>query len=304
MKRLSLALGVLFTLVTILPTEAATKPVVVKMTALPTLASGTFFQGKGGEWFDTLVSKRAIYLVGTSELTTGPSQGEVIAISPTNGSQLWDLPIPTSFDAVATAATIDPAGNIWVAGTSSIAVVTPTPTPTPTGVLNPSGVVVKPTPPVRSGLTNITVWEISPAGSLITSFQYAATQVLSPSLITYVNGSFVLTGADFKVTMSQTGKFSKFVSASFALPKVASTQNFKDGLYIWKSYISKSAIPGVSGWKPPAQGRVILKVGGRTGNVYSAYKVSDELLKSQYLAGLGVVLTTSNPNGYLISLLK
>jgi hypothetical protein len=304
MKRFTLALAALFTVVNLLPAQAATKPVAVKMTSLPALASGTFFQGKGGEWFDTLVSKRAIYLVGTSEPTAGPTQGEVIAVSPINGSQLWDLPIPTSFDAVATAATIDPSGNIWVAGASASAVVTPTPTPTPTGAINPGGVVVKPTPPTRSGLTNITVWEISPAGSLITSYQYNTMQVLSPSLISYVNGSLVITGADFKVTMNQSGKFSKFISASFALPKANLTQSFKDGLYIWKSYISKSAIPGVSGWKPPAQGRVILKVGSRTGNIYSAYKVSDELLKSQYLAGLGVVVTTMNATGYSISLLK
>ena len=304
MKRLSLAIGALFTLLNFLPAQAATKPAAVKMVALPSLTSGTFFQGKGGEWFETLLAQHAIYLVGTSEPASGPTQGEVIAINPANGSQLWDLPIPTTVDAVATAATIDPLGNIWVAGSSASQVVTPTPTPTPTGVINPSGVVIKPTPPTRAGLTNITVWEISPLGTLITSYQYAAPDLLSPATIAYVSGSLVITGTDFKVTMNQAGKFSKFISASFAISKVASTQTFKDGLYIWKSYVSHAAISGVSGWKPPAQGRIILKVGSRTGKVYSAYKVIDQLLKIQYVAGLGVVTTTSNANGYSISLLK
>jgi hypothetical protein len=304
MKRFTLAVGALFTLLNFLPAQAATKPAAIKMVALPSLTSGTFFQGKGGEWFETLLAQRAIYLVGTSEPASGPTQGEVVAINPVNGSQLWDLPIPTTVDAVATAATIDPLGNIWVAGSSASQVVTPTPTPTPTGVINPSGVVIKPTPPTRAGLTNITVWEISSLGTLITSYQYAASDLLSPATITYASGSLVLTGTDFKVTMNQAGKFSKFISASFAIPKAASTQTFKDGLYMWKSYISKVAIPGVIGWKPPAKGRVILKIGSRTGTVYNAYKITDQLLKSQYLAGLGVVLTTLNPNGYSISLLK
>jgi hypothetical protein len=304
MKRFTLAVGALFTLLNFLPAQAATKPAAVKMVALPSLTSGTFFQGKGGEWFETLLAQHAIYLVGTSEPASGPTQGEVIAINPVNGSQLWDLPIPTTVDAVATAATIDPLGNIWVAGSSASQLVTPTPTPTPTGVINPSGVVIKPTPPTRAGLTNITVWEISSLGTLITSYQYAASDLLSPATITYASGSLVITGTDFKVTMNQAGKFNKFISASFAIPKAASTQTFKDGLYMWKSYISKSAIPGVSGWKPPSHGRVILKIGSRTGNVYSAYKVTDQLLKSQYLAGVGLVLTTSKTSGYSISLLK
>jgi hypothetical protein len=304
MKRLTLALGVVFTLLNFFPAQAATKPVAAKMTELPVLASGTFFPGNGGEWFDTLASKRAIYLVGTSEPTTGPTQGEVIAISPTTGSQLWDLPIPTTFDAVATAATIDLAGNIWVAGSSAGAVVTPVPTPTPTGVINPGGVVISPTPPTRSSLTNITIWQVSSAGSLVAMYQYQANDLLVPSTISFSKGTLQISGTDFKVSMDLLGKFSKFVSASFSMPKPATTQTFKDGLYIWKSFISKSAIAGVTGWKPATAGRVILKVGSRTGKVYSALKVTDKLLKLDYSPGVGLVVTTSNPSGYSISLLK
>ena len=287
-----------------IPTQAATKPAPIKIATLPTLATGAFFQGKGGEWFDTLISQRAIYLVGTSEPTTGPTQGEVIAINPDTGAQIWDLPIPSPWDAVATAAALDTAGNLWVAGSSATAVLTPSPKPTPTGVVNPGGIIVTPTPPTRSGLTRITVWEISPTGTLITSFQYNATDVLVPSTAVFVKNSLLITGRTFQISMDKTGVFSKYIPASFAIPKVPLTQSFKDGLYIWKSYIAHGLITGVSGLKKTDVGRVILKVGSRTGKIYSAYKITDPLLKMNYVAGIGVVITTSTPTGYSVSRLK
>ena len=100
------------------------------------------------------------------------------------------------------------------------------------------------------------------------------------------------------------GKFTKFIKASFVQPKVLTTKSFKDGLYIWKSYLSKSAIPGVTGWKPKAPTPVILKVGARTGHIYLAYKVLNPILKIDFLAGVGLVVTTESASGYTISLLK
>ncbi len=298
----TLALSLLF----VLPAQAATKS--IKIANLPILASGSFFQGKGGQWFDTLISKRAIYLVGTSEPSTGPTQGEVIALSPITGAQMWDLPIPGNFDAVASAATLDAAGNLWVAGSTSVPVATPTPTPTPTssppGVVNPGGVVVTPVPPTRAGLTHITVWEINPDGSLITTFTYNAPDVLLPSTIAFVKSSLVITGNDFQVTMSKVGVFSKFISASFAIKKAATSSSLKDGLYIWKSYVAHGLIAGVSGVKSTDVNRVLLKVGSRTGTIYGAYRIAGLQLKFDYLAGVGVVLTTSTPTGYAISVLK
>jgi len=285
-------------------TSKVVKPKSVKIAPLPTLIEGSFFEGAGGQWFQTLPTKEAIYMVGSAEPAGAPTQGEVIAIDPITGSKSWDFLIPGTTDALASTATLDSAGNIWVAGLTSLPVTKPTPQPTPSGVLNPSGIVVPPLNPVRNDLTQIAVWEISSRGTLIGSYQCDAGKVLEPQLIMQVKNTFLISGSNFHLTVDINGLFSKFVQASFVPAKANSIVTFKDGLYIWKSYLSKSPISGVSGWKPTKPGRVILKVGSRTGTIYSAYKVSEPLLQSDFVTGLGLVVTTQSGNGYRISLLK
>ncbi len=306
MKKNVIAVTLALSLLAVQSASATIKQKSVRMVELPRLVEAPFFQGAGGEWSETLISKRGIYLVGSSEPDGAATQGEVVALDPRTGATLWDLPIPGAGDAIATAAILDPSGNIWVAGSSARTgeIQLPTPTPTPSGILNPSGVVITPKPLTRAGLTEISLWQISPAGQLIASYQYDAKKVVLPQSIIYLKNSFQIVGRDFTIAMDRLGNFSKFIAAQPVPIKKSTTLNFKDGLYIWKSYISKSAIPGVIGWKPTTPGQVILKVGGRTGNIYSAFRITNTLLKIDFLAGVGPVLTTSTPNGYVISLLK
>jgi hypothetical protein len=287
-----------------LPANAAPKATPVKIAALPVLAEDKFFAGPGGQWVSTLPSKQAIYMVGSAEPAASPTQGEVLAIDPVSGQKIWDFLTPNTTDAIATAATLDSAGNIWIAGNSAPSIPTPTPSPTPTGVLNPSGVVVPPATPTRPDLTLISVWEVSPRGTLLASYQYEAATVLSPLSIKSSKGSFLLSGTNFQITLDALGNFTKFARVSVVPLKAVTTQSFKDGLYIWKSYLSKSPIVGVTGWKPTKPGQVILKVGGRTGKIYEAYKVSDPLLTIDFVAGLGLVTTTETVKGIKLSLLK
>lgn len=285
---------------------AVVKPKVVKVLEAPTLIENNFFAGSGGQWFETLLAPHSIILVGTSEPASGPTQGEVLSISPITGAAQWDLPIPTSTDAIATAATLDAVGNIWIVGSSAPATqsVTQTPSPKPSNIQNPGNVVVDPVPLTRAGLTHITLWEVSSTGSLLNTFDYDAQSVLEPTSITLAKNILTISGRNFHLNSSLLGKFSKFVQASYVPSKTTTTQNFKDGLYIWKSYLSKNPIPGVTGWKPKVATQVILKVGSRTGTVYEAYKITNKVLKINFLTSIGVVVTTESANGYLISLLK
>lgn len=288
--------------------NAVVKPKVVTMVEAPTLIESNFFAGSGGQWFETLIAPHSIILVGTSEPASGPTQGEVLAINPLNGATQWDLLIPTPADAIATTATLDSSGNIWIVGSSASAAQsvtpTPTPSPTPSNVQNPGNVAVDPVPPTRAGLTHITLWQVSSAGSLLNSFDYDAQAVLEPTSITLTKNIFTISGNNFHINASLLGKFSKFTQSKVVEPKVQITQNFKDGLYVWKSYLSKSSIPGVSGWKPKSSTPVILKVGSRTGHIYKAYKYSNKVLKVGFLPSIGVVVTTETANGYSVSLLK
>jgi outer membrane protein assembly factor BamB len=296
--------AIVLSLIVANPVQAVVKPKVVKMAALPTLVEKAFFQGSGGQWFSTLIAPHSIYLIGTSEPSAGPTQGEVIALDPGNGSQQWDLPIATTTDSIATAATLDSLGNIWIAGSSAAEVETATATPAPTDALNPSGIKIDPVSPTRPGLTQITLWKVSPTGSLLNTYTFNAGTVVEPLTISYLKASLTIEGRNFHVISSRTGNFTNFTKRSFIQPKASTTYTFKNGLYIWKSYLSKSAIPGVVGWKPKLPSPVILKVGSRTGHVYLAYKVLNPLEKIDFLAGVGLVVTTESASGYAISLLK
>jgi len=164
--------------------------------------------------------------------------------------------------------------------------------------------MVDPVPTTRSDLTQLILWEVSPNGVLLNTFSYDVGSVVEPLTINFVKSSFLIAGSNFKISVNQTGLFTKFTMASFPQPMNPKSTVFKDGLYLWKSFISNKPIPGVSGWKPLTPSPVILKVGSRTGNIYEAYKVQNPILKVDARTGTGLVVTTSTENGYAISLLK
>jgi len=136
-----------------------------------------------------IVRGKAIYLIGT--ITGVVSTDGFVQALDSAGTVLWSLPLDNGSNEIATAATYDSAGNIWVVGSaqtpqaspspsanpSSTSTPTPTPTlapsltPTPTpSVLNPDGVSVDPSLPMRPNLTFLTLWKISPSGTLLATY--------------------------------------------------------------------------------------------------------------------------------------
>lgn len=132
-----------------------------------------------------VVRGKTIYLIGT---VTGvvSTDGFIQALDST-GTVKWSLPLDNGLNEIATAATSDSAGNIWVVGTgqtprnspspstspSPTGSVTPSPSPTPsptTTVLNPDGVSVDAIIPMRGDLTSLMLWKISPSGTLLATY--------------------------------------------------------------------------------------------------------------------------------------
>lgn len=137
------------------------------------------------------VRGKVIYVIGT---VTGvaTTDGFIQALDGT-GKVQWSLPLDNGLNEIATAATFDSFGNIWIAGSaqtpqsSPTASSTPTPslnpsptasvsaspsvTPTPTStVLNPDGVTTDPVVPLRTDLTSLVLWKVSPAGVLLGTY--------------------------------------------------------------------------------------------------------------------------------------
>lgn len=140
-----------------------------------------------------VVRGKTIYLIGT---VTGvvSTDGYVQALDST-GTVQWTLPLDNGSNEIATAATFDPSGNIWVVGSAQTTNITPrpsvspspndsvtaTPSVTPSStVLNPDGITADPVVPMRRDLTSVALWKVSPAGVLLASY---ATEVGAPFLV-------------------------------------------------------------------------------------------------------------------------
>lgn len=142
-----------------------------------------------------VVKGKMIYLIGN---VTGvaSTDGFVQALDVT-GTVQWSLPLDNGSNEIATAATIDSAGNIWVIGSAQTPTATPTPSaspsttqsasPTPSAsatpsatALNPDAITIDPVTPMRKDLTSLILWKISPAGSLVATY---STEIGVPFLV-------------------------------------------------------------------------------------------------------------------------
>ena len=128
------------------------------------------------------------------------------------GVQQWLRTIDSGVDEIATAATVDAAGNIWLAGSSAAVTVTESVTAA-IPAENPDGVVAEELPKVRSDMNQITIWKLSPIGELLATFLSVQT---SPALVSAlsVNSSGVslvgvLADRPFLISATPTGVFAK-----------------------------------------------------------------------------------------------
>lgn len=128
------------------------------------------------------------------------------------GVQQWVRTIDSGADEIATAATVDAAGNIWLAGSSAAVTVTESVTAA-IPAENPDGVVAEELPKVRSDMNQITIWKLSPVGEPLAT--YLSPQN-SPALISAlsVNSSGislvgVLADRPFLISANPTGVFAK-----------------------------------------------------------------------------------------------
>ena len=93
-----------------------------------------------------------------------------------SGKELWNIALDSASPSVATAAAVDAAGNIWIAGSTSLLRATPAPT---TSVLNPDKTT--PTPDIFSAdLNAFSLWSINATTQGLTQYSL---QLESPILI-------------------------------------------------------------------------------------------------------------------------
>jgi len=214
MKRTSLFLVSLILLVALPVTaQGLTPAVAIQPMTLITKLIGV------DQTYGMLVRGKSIYLFGN---ITGvaSTDGYVQALDET-GQVQWSLALDSGRNEIATAATIDARGSIWVLGSSAVAIPvlsdTSTVTSAPLTTLNPDSVQVDLTSPQRPDLTDVIAWKVSRSGNLLGTFTLAMNRpvLVRSAISTSVGISFVgitstLSGsAGFYATSDLNGLMSK-----------------------------------------------------------------------------------------------
>ena len=224
MKRF-VAFVVLASLVIAPVSQAAPKKITVKpMQLLTTIGSPDEVSG-------AVVSGKSIIVFGTKAL-----KAYARAIDKT-GKELWNLSLDQSAASIATAAAVDLAGDIWVAGATPLAlgVVPPASTAAP---VNPDNAVIPPSVFIGD-LQAVTVWKVSAAGALLFTNTLPTSSVVFPTSITVdKNGASVVGimstdkgNAGFLANADATGVFSKLLQIGLASTTADAVARQGDGSF-------------------------------------------------------------------------
>ena len=133
------------------------------------------------------------------------------------GKELWNLSLDQSAASIATAAAVDAAGDIWIAGATPLALglISPTPTATP---VNPDNAVAPPSSPIGN-LQAVTIWKLTSAGALTFTNTVPTSSTLFPTSISVDRNGASIVGiignekgsAGFLVNADKPGVFGKLL---------------------------------------------------------------------------------------------
>ena len=224
MKRF-VAFLVLASLVIVPVSQAAPKKISVKPMQLLTTI------GTPDEVSGAVVSGKSIIVFGSKA-----SKAYARAIDRA-GKELWNLSLDQSAASIATAAAVDSAGDIWIAGATPLALGVNPPAPTATP-LNPDSAVIPPSVFIGD-LQAVTIWKVSAAGVLVFTNTLPVSSVLFPTAIAVdKNGASVVGiiandkgNAGFLANADATGAFSKLLQIGVASTTADAVVRHGDGSF-------------------------------------------------------------------------
>jgi hypothetical protein len=255
----------------------------------------TNFSG-GDEVSQLLTQGTSLFLVGTIETSSSPqvsspalggSDGFLVALN-AQGGRIWDLRLGTSGDDVATAGYVDALGNIWITGSSAVSI---------NGASS-------------SGLNRLSIWEVSPTGSLLNTFTKDLAEVDIPTAITLKGSNFIIQGASnksgfptFALSLSPLGKLGNV--KALTLPPAQAPKIFiaTSAAYLWQGFVASKVIKGVTGVSLHPATDLLLKLSLKDKSVKGAYSISGSPIAVQYQVGIGVVVLSQGEGTYFLTIL-
>jgi len=202
-RLLSFALIASFLIVPV--AEAAPKKIAVKPLQLLTTV------GTPDEVSGVVVSGKTLIVFGSKA-----SKAYARAVD-TTGKELWNLSLDQSPASIATAAAVDSAGDIWIAGATPLALGLTPPSPAATPV-NPDNAAATPTTTVGN-LQAVTIWKLTAAGVLASTNTLPTSSVVFPTAISVDRNGASIVGiigtekgsAGFFVNSDKAGVFGKLL---------------------------------------------------------------------------------------------
>jgi hypothetical protein len=217
MKRFALFLALL--LVGITPAVAAPKSVAVKKLSIIATVSAEAM----------VVTGKTIVTVSN---TDGVNSNILLTGMDISGTQLWQKTIDSGVDEVALASAVDPLGNVWLAGASSVQAAVESAT-APIQAENPDGVIAEPVTKLRTDMNLLTLWKVSPLGDLLGTYTLSQS---APALINAIsvnaNGVSIvgqLLDKPFVVSATSTGAFGKVISIGTSKTALNAVVRHTDG---------------------------------------------------------------------------
>jgi hypothetical protein len=186
------------------------------------------------------------------------------------GAEIWSKTVDSGLDELATAMAIDSQGTLWLVGNVAIAA-QPESATAASGALNPDGIEVENIPPLRADMKNISVWQISTTGEII-SQSSIATLALIDAISVSSSGLSILASRDsepFLITFSE-GKFSKELKIGTAKTKLSAITRSSDGT----TYLFGSSSESLGGKKLVGKVDAILIKVAKTGSITSIVRSS------------------------------
>jgi hypothetical protein len=147
------------------------------------------------------------------------------------GAQIWAKTIDSGRDEVATVISVDPQGSIWLGGNSAPAVAAESETVV-SGAVNPDSVTIENPAPLRGDMTNISLWQFSVSGELLSQIDSKSTQpALVDAISVHSSGASILLSRESGQSFAQVqaGVFGKEIRIGTAKSKFNVIHRASDG---------------------------------------------------------------------------
>lgn len=156
-----------------------------------------------------------------------------------NGTQLWRSQLDQSQGSVATAAVVDTAGDIWIAGSTPLTAASAvSPSGNTQAMINPDNAVI-PAASLVGDLKALTVWKVSATGVIGSPNVLPSSHVILPTAVLIDKAGLTIVGslasektnAGFIVSLNPSGVFSKLVQVGSISTTIESVSRNTDGSF-------------------------------------------------------------------------